>query len=288
MSNTELDEILSGLFDHRIVPYIGAGALYDSVDPITSKPIPADSDSLILAMNNGQPMAPKLMYEFPRAAMNLELKKGRSFITRFLNTTYAENEWTRASVHTWLAEWKPNYVVDINRDTQLQLTYSDEEHTLIVGVARITETHYRYKIFHYDKENYFEIDKSQVDPNIPVLFKPMGTPLPEPNYIASDADYVDYITELMGGFAIPDFLKAYRKGKQYLFLGVPFNRDSERMVLSDIIYSAKEPIKGWVLNKQPTAKEIRFCEKLGLKIIDMDVKEFLTEIGFKQNTKLTA
>ena len=74
------DEILSGLQEQRVIPYLGPAVLGDVRHKVTGEPIPADSNSLILAMNNGQPMAPKLMYEFPRAAMNLELKKGRGFI----------------------------------------------------------------------------------------------------------------------------------------------------------------------------------------------------------------
>jgi len=237
----------------------------------------ADSNSLILAMNNGKPMAPKLMYEFPRAAMNQELKKGRNFLGQFLTKLYGETEYTRAAVHDWLAEWKPAYVIDINRDTQLQDSYADEEHTLIVGVARITASQFRFRIYHFDGSAYFEIPQEQVDPRLPILFKPMGTPKPEANYIASDADYVDYITELMGGFAIPDFLKEYRKGKQYLFIGVPLNRDSERMVMSDIVYGAAEH-KGWVLNKNPTAKEQRYCKKIGLEIIDAGVEDLLAAV----------
>lgn len=282
-----ISEILTGLYENNVVPYLGPGVLYDVNNKMTGEPIPADSDSLILAMNGGKPMAPKLMYEFPRAAMNQELKRGRNFVTQFLSKTYSDANWTRAMLHDWLAEWKPYYVVDINRDTQLQQSYADEEHTLICGVARITETQYRYRIYHFDGNEYFEIPQEQVDSNIPILFKPMGTPLPDANFIASDADYVDYITELMGGFAIPGFLKQYRQDKQYLLLGMSLNRDSERMVLSDIVYAAKEP-KGWILNKNPTAKEHRFCERMGLQIVDMNVAEFLEAVDFSQMLKRTA
>jgi hypothetical protein len=277
MSSTDFSEILDGLYENKVVPYLGPGALFDATNKLTGAPMPADSHSLILAMNNGNPMAPKLMYEFPRAAMNQELKRGRNFLGQFLTKLYGETEYTRASVHDWLAEWRPAYVVDINRDTQLQDTYSDEEHTLIVGVARITASQFRFKIYHFDGSDYFEIPQEQVDHRLPILFKPLGTPKPEANYIASDADYVDYITELMGGFAIPDFLKEYRKGKQYLFIGVPLNRDSERMVMSDIVYGAAEK-KGWVLNKNPTDKEIRYCKKIGLEILDVDVEELLATV----------
>jgi hypothetical protein len=277
MSSTVFSEILNGLYENKVVPYLGPGSLFDATNKLTGAPMPADSNSLILAMNNGNPMAPKLMYEFPRAAMNQELKRGRNFLGQFLTKLYGETEWTRASVHDWLAEWKPAYVIDINRDTQLQDSYSDEEHTLIVGVARITASQFRFKIYHFDGTDYFEISQEQVDSRLPVLFKPLGTPKPEANYIASDSDYVYYITELMGGFAIPDFLKDYRKGKQYLFIGMPLNRDSERMVMSDIVYGAAEK-KGWVLNKNPTDKEKRFCKKIGLEIIDADVEDLMAAV----------
>jgi len=277
MSSTVFSEILNGLYENKLVPYLGPGALFDATNKLTGAAMPADSNSLILAMNNGKPMAPKLMYEFPRAAMNQELKRGRNFLGQFLTKLYGETEWTRAAVHDWLAEWKPAYVIDINRDTQLQDSYADEEYTLIVGVARITASAFRFRIYHFDGSDYFEIPQEQVDLRLPILFKPMGSPKPEANYIASDADYVDYITELMGGFAIPDFLKEYRKGKQYLFIGVPLNRDSERMVMSDIVYGAAEK-KGWVLNKNPTNKELRFCKKVGLEILNAGVEDLLDAV----------
>lgn len=277
MSSSIPSEILNGLYENTVVPYLGPGALFDATNKHTGTPMPADSNSLILAMNNGVPMAPKLMYEFPRAAMNQELKKGRNFLGQFLTKLYGETEYTRAAVHDWLAEWRPAYVIDINRDTQLQESYADEEHTLIVGVARITASQFRFKIYHYDGSDYFEIPQDQIDHRLPILFKPLGTPKPEANYIASDADYVDYITELMGGFAIPDFLKEYRRGKQYLFIGMPLNRDSERMVMSDIVYGAAEK-KGWVLNKNPTDKEKRYCKKIGLEILDLDVEDLLAAV----------
>ncbi|MAR89782.1 MAG: SIR2 family protein [Pseudomonadota bacterium] len=270
----QLADIVNGISQGQIVPYLGPGVLKGVVHRDSGEPVPADSDGLILAMNGGKPMAPRLMYEFPRAAMNLEQKRGRKFIEKFLTQTYAETPWTDSGFHGWLASLEPNYVVDINRDTQLQQLYSNKPHTLIVGLARISGTDYRFKIYQYNGTAYTEVDQEAVDPSLPILFKPMGTPWPEPNYVASDADYVDYITELMGGFAIPGFLKQYRKDKQYLFLGMRMQRDTERMVLSDIIYSAAEPA-GWVMLADANDKEKRFCNKKNLEIIDADWTELL-------------
>ncbi|MBL34052.1 MAG: SIR2 family protein [Oceanospirillaceae bacterium] len=271
-----LDTLKEGIRSGQIVPYLGADTLSGVTDKASGAPIPADSDSLILAMNDGKPMAPRLMYEFPRAAMNLENKKGRKFIERFLNTTYGEKQWTSSAFHQWIAGMNLPYVIDINRDTQLQDFYSDRPHTLIVGVARIAGTDFRFRIYQYYSGEYREITQQNVDTSLPVLFKPVGSPKPEANYIASDADYVDYITELMGGFAIPGFLKEYRKGKQYLFCGLRMLRDTERMVLSDIIYAAGSPA-GWVLLPDPTDKEIRYCKKKNLTIVDASWQDLMEE-----------
>ena len=289
MSDTQLQDIIAGVNAGDIIPYLGAGALKGSVSTETGEPIPADSDSLILAMNNGKPMAPRLMYEFPRAAMDVELKRGRSTLHRFLDTTYNTQSWTRAPLHDWLAECRPSYVIDINRDLQLQSSFADTPHTLIRGIARLGGTNYRFRIHHYDGERYSasEIDQREVDPSLPVLFKPMGSPLPDATYIASDADYVDYITELMGGFAIPDFIKSYRKGKQYLFLGLRMTRDTERMVLSDFIYAAGEPA-GWALIAEPNDKERRFCKKMNIELIEADIDDLLALVMPKTANDQTA
>lgn len=278
MSNYNYEDILAGIKSGKVVPYIGPDALFDVVNEQTGESIPADSDSLILAMNNGKPMAPRLMYEFPRAAMDMELKKGRSFVNRFLEELYGNRSWTRAAVHDWLAGLKLPYVIDINRDTQLQDSYADTPHLLIHGIARIGGTDFRFHLYHYDGSSYTQIDQEDADPSLPILLKPMGSPLPQPSFIASDADYVDYITELMGGFGLPGFIKKYRVNHQYLFIGVPMTRDTERMVLSDIIYAADEPA-GWALIKEPTAKEERYCKKMHIEIIRDDISGLLQAAG---------
>ncbi len=267
-------DILAGLADGSVVPYLGCHALAGVINPANGQAIPADSDSLILAMNDGRPMAPKLMYEFPRAAMNIELKKGRSAVTKFLDRTYRDTTWTTSPLHTWLAEQHLPYVIDSNRDTLLQQAYADRAHTLIVGLSRIGGTDFRFKLYQHDGggkigklgDGYKAIDQADVDVTLPVLFKPLGTPLPESHYIASDADFVDYVTELMGGFGIPAFVKRMRQGKRYLLLGLPLNRDTERMVLSDIQFGAARPA-GWALMPTANDKEKRFLTKLGIELI---------------------
>jgi hypothetical protein len=267
-----MQNILTSLGADNIVPYLGPGVLQGVVDRTSGMPMPADSNSLILAMTGGQPMASRLMYEFPRAAMHLENKKGRSFIERFLTQTYGGDNWSASPFHQWLASLRLPYVIDCNRDTQLQRAYADRKHTLVVGAARIAATPYRFDLYQFDGTRYHLIALEQVDAELPVVFKPLGTPLPKPSYVASDADFVDYITELMGGFAVPSWIKLQRRNKRYLFLGMRFNRDTERMVMSDLIHDAADDA-GWVLIADPSAKERKLCERKNLQLIEADWSE---------------
>lgn len=279
MANPSFEQLLQGVADGSIVPYIGPGIMSGITDSNNGEPMPYDSDSLILALNGGKPMALRLMYEFSRAAMDLELKRGRSYLNRTLESIYVRDSWPKAPLHHWLSIVQPPMVVDINRDTQLQAAYSNTPHTLIRGISRIAND-YRFVIHHYDGDHYSEIDQQAVDTALPILFKPMGSPLPDASYIISDADYVDYITELMGGFAIPDFLKAYRQSKQYLLLGMSLTRDTERMVLADITYAAAQP-RGWALIAAPTPKERRFCTRVGIELIEADWSQLIEATGIE-------
>ncbi len=272
------NDILAGLQEGSVVPFLGAGALAGSVHCGTGEPLPAESEALILALNGGKPMAPKLMYEFSRAAMHIEFRRGRPAITRFLDKLYSDPAWSRPPLHDWLAGLQTPYVVDLNRDTHLLTSYADRPHTLIVGVARLGGTEFRYRVYRYDGNTYRETLDYDTDSSGPILFKPMGTPVPEPQFIASDADYVDYITELMGGFAIPPFLKRYRPGRRYLLLGLRLNRDTERMMASEIMFAADRPA-GWAVIPDPTRKEKKFCERLGIELLPMTTASFIAELG---------
>ena len=268
--------LIQALKEETCVPVLGHQVLEGIVNT-DGQPIPADSDSLILAMNNGRPMAPKLMYEFPRAAMNIELKKGRKAVTRFLDTTYRDTEWSRSEFHHQLAAAGFDYLIDMNRDTQLQTAWASTPHLLVVGVARIGGGTARYRLFQHDGQAYSPVAEDDANTTLPILFKPVGTPLPESLYIASDADYVDYLTELMGGFGMPAFLKEKRKQRQYLLLGMKLDRDTPRMLINDIVYGAGSPA-GWACIEDPSSKEARFLERQGFELLNLHHQDCLDAV----------
>nr|WP_256497226.1 SIR2 family protein [Sulfurospirillum sp. DNRA8] len=238
--------------------------------------IPFDSDSMILALNSGRAMSPRLMYEYSRAAMSLEQRKGRAYIEGMTNHIFTAKPYAMPEVYVWLKTLMPRYVVDLNLDDSLLKLYDATEHFLITGVSRIMAGYDRFIVYRYDvaTQTYTRVDKEALHVQIPIVFKPLGCTVPEKNFIISDADFVDWLTEAMGGYALPPLLKTYKNDKSYLFLGVDFDRDTFRMVANEITLGLKG---GYTINDQETMrkKEEKFLKAHRVEKLPVSLETFL-------------
>lgn len=273
--NEIIQTIKKEMRNQTTVPYFGLG-IFAGVKTKEGEEMPYDSDSMILTMNNGKAMSQRLMFEYSRAAMHLEQRRGVEYITQLMNHIYTKN-FEPTTLQKAIVDMSPRYIIDTNRDTKIQELLAFEPHCLIVGKARLMADKNRYEVYEYDVENkkYFLVEDEVLDNAKKILFKPMGSPLPDPNFIISDADYVDWLTEAMGGFALPPVLKTYRKTKKYLFLGTSFDRDTDRMVANELTMDLEG---GYVItDKELGKKEKKFVEKHNLEVINMSLENFIKE-----------
>ncbi|MFA6191294.1 MAG: SIR2 family protein [Sulfurimonas sp.] len=258
--------------NNTTVPYFGLG-IFENTKTNEGEQMPYDSDSMILMLNNGRPMSQRLMFEYSRAAMHLEERRGVSYLTQLVNHIYTKN-FEPTPLHKIIIDLCPKYIIDTNRDPKLQELLANKPHSMIIGKARIMADKNRYEVYKYDVENksYHITLDSDLSEKEPILFKPMGSTLPEPSFVMSDADYVDWLTEAMGGFAVPPMLKSYRKGKKYLFLGTSFDRDTDRMVANELTFDSAG---GYIItDKELGKKEKKFVAKHNLIVINMSLEEF--------------
>lgn len=271
--DTLIEMIKKELRNQTTIPYFGLG-VFEGITTKEAEAVPHDSDSLILAMNGGRAMAPRLMFEYSRAAMHLEQRRGVEYMTQLINHIYTK-PFEPTPLHKAINDMSPRYIIDTNRDTKFQELLAYTPHCLIIGKSRIMGNDYRYEVYEYDVENqkYFLVDEEVLGTAEKILFKPMGSPLPNPSFVISDADYVDWLTEAMGGFAVPKVLKTYRKTKKYLFLGTSFDRDTDRMVANELSLDLEG---GYVItDKELGKKEKKFIEKHNLEVIPMSLPEFI-------------
>ncbi|MBU0721645.1 SIR2 family protein [bacterium] len=267
-----IQTIKKELRNQTTVPYLGLG-IFEGTKTKEGEQMPYDSDSMILMMNNGREMSQRLMFEYSRAAMHLEQRRGVEYLTQLVNHIYTK-DFQPTPLHKAVIDMLPRYIIDTNRDSKLQELLAYEPHCLILGKSRIMADKNRYEVYEYDVENkkYFLVEDEVLDDAKKILFKPMGSTLPEPSFIISDADYVDWLTEAMGGFALPPILKTYRKAKKYLFLGTSFDRDTDRMVANELTFDLEG---GYVItDKELGKKEKKFVEKHNLEVIKMSLEEF--------------
>ena len=268
-------ELEAQIKEGTTVPFIGMG-VFKGTKTEDGFQIPFDSDSMILALNSGRAMSPRLMYEYSRAAMSLEQRKGRAYIEGMTHHIFTAKPYAMPEVYVWLKTLMPRYVVDLNLDDSLLKLYDATEHFLITGVSRIMAGYDRFIVYRYDvaTQTYTRIDKEALHVQIPIVFKPLGCTVPEKNFIISDADFVDWLTEAMGGYALPPLLKTYKNDKSYLFLGVDFDRDTFRMVANEITLGLKG---GYTINDQETMrkKEEKFLKAHRIEKLPVSLETFL-------------
>ena len=273
--NEMINQIKKELRNQTTVPYFGLG-IFAQTQTKSGEQMPYDSDSMILMLNGGREMSKRLMFEYSRAAMHLEERRGVTYLQQLINHLYTK-DFEPTSLHKAIISMLPRYIIDTNRDSKLQELLAYEPHCLIIGKSRITAEKNRYETYEYDVENkkYFLVEDDVLDDAKKILFKPMGSTLPEPTFVISDADYVDWLTEAMGGFALPPVLKSYRKTKKYLFLGTSFDRDTDRMVANELTLDLEG---GYVItNKELSKKEKKFVEKHHLEVIPLSLEAFIEE-----------
>jgi hypothetical protein len=270
-------KIIEELKNGTLIPFLGMG-VFKGIVATDGTTLPYDSDSMILALNGGRAMSHRLMYEYSRAAMSLEQRKGRGFLVGTVNQIYTK-KYDLPTVYELFKKIKPPFLIDVNLDDSGCKVYEGVDHFMIVGVSRTMGGYDRFIVYEYDikTNNYNVVDKSILNATKPILFKPLGSTIPDNNFIISDADFVDWLTEAMGGFAMPTFLKSYKKDKSYLFMGIDFDRDTYRMVANELTLD----LKGGILIEPKqilTKKEISFTQKHNLDIQHKEVQEFVEEL----------
>jgi len=106
-----------------------------------------------------------------------------------------------------------------------------------------------------------------------LLYKPWGGHGPVGNYLVSDSDYVEVLTEIDIQTPIPAQVQAWRSGRNFLFLGCRFDDQLTRCFARQIMKRSSD--RHWaVLPVEPTRMEARFLEEQNITRIPMSLAEF--------------
>jgi len=106
-----------------------------------------------------------------------------------------------------------------------------------------------------------------------LLYKPIGSHGPAGNFLVSDSDYVEVLTEIDIQTPIPAAVQAWRTGRNFLFLGCRFDDQLTRCFARQIMKRSSD--KHWaVLPEEPTRMEARFLQEQGITRINLPLAQF--------------
>uniref|UniRef100_Q07HY0 Uncharacterized protein n=1 Tax=Rhodopseudomonas palustris (strain BisA53) TaxID=316055 RepID=Q07HY0_RHOP5 len=295
MTAQSFADILDGLKAGQVIPYLGPGVLQLAGDDCTVPSSPA----LLAAQLTAKVKVPhKLRANLTGAAQYIENFKHRSTLTKMLVAAFAPSM-APTELHRFFAA-QPSLPLLVNAwydDVPQKALASRSQWGMVQGVSQ-TEHFGRWV-------NYFHADGSPVPDAMPsivtedacifatppeevadwttLLYQPIGSVGPAANFLVSDSDYVEVLTEIDIQTPIPLPVQQLRAGRNFLFLGCRFSEQLERVFARQIMKRSSD--KHWaVLPEPPTRNEARFLEEQNITRIDMPLSDFVASLqGLRQS-----
>ncbi|MBG7618110.1 SIR2 family protein [Herbaspirillum sp. AP02] len=271
MPTTEdtLQDLFDALTKGELIPYLGPGLLRQVPDG----PLP-DSQEKLAALLAAQVTVPhKIRNRLTATAQFIENFKHRKSLVQLMQGAFsaalpplplqqalAGMPEIPMIVALWYDDAMRNAMLASGRDDWGQVQgLSQSEHF---------GTWYQY----YDGSGQ-AVQESIVSSWNTLLYQPVGAHAPAANYLVSDSDFVEVLTEIDIQTPIPAHVQALRQGRHFLFIGCRFNDQLQRSFAHQI--TKRSSARHWaVLAEPPSRNEQRFLEEHGIEVLPMETADF--------------
>ncbi|HVZ52571.1 MAG TPA: SIR2 family protein [Pseudolabrys sp.] len=285
-----LDKILAGFGDGLVMPYLGPGVLSLAG---ADCPLPGSPEALVAKLTAQASVPHKIRNSLSAAAQFIENFKHRKTVAKAMSEAFAPAVEPSALhrylaalpklplvVHTWYDDL-PQKALTIRRNWGMVQGVSQTEHFgNWVHYFRADGTRLPSppgSTFH--TENVAPaLAPDEADGWSTLLYQPLGSVWPAANFLVSDTDYVEVLTEIDIQTPIPMPVQDLRKGRHFLFLGCRFAHQLDRLFARQIMKRSSD--RHWaVLPEPPTRNEARFLQEHGIERIDMPLAEFAAALA---------
>ena len=264
-------DIVAALAGGRVVPYLGPGLL-GLAGP--DCPLPASPEALVDRLTAKATVPHKIRKNLTAAAQFIENFKHRRTVKAFMTEAFAASV-APTELHELLAAVPALPLL-------VHMWYDDlPQKALAVregwGSAQgVSQAEHFGSWVHY-----FDAQGSPVPVEAAgwktLLYQPFGSITPAANYLVSDSDFVEVLTEIDIQTPLPPEVISVRTGRHFLFLGCRFATQLDRMWARQIM--KRSSAKHWaVLPNPPTKNEARFLVEQNIGRIDLPLREFTTAL----------
>ncbi|WP_448030572.1 SIR2 family NAD-dependent protein deacylase [Bradyrhizobium liaoningense] len=252
-----LSDVVARLRGGDVIPYLGPG-----IAELDGPAVPMAPEALAVFFGTKVALPRRARGNAWASAQHIESTRHRATVTALMAEAFATPV-APTALHHHLATMPLPLVVDSWYDGAMRNALAGRvDWGEIQGITRAGIGEDRWYRF-YDAAGQ-EVDRAQAKDWTTILYKPHGSVAPAKNFLISDADYVEVLTEIDIQTPIPDEVKARRTGRSFLFLGCRFNDQLLRTYVrqvskrsGDIHYAVVEPD---MLSKN----ELRFLVSQGL------------------------
>lgn len=267
MSHTTIDTlpeaVAAGLTSGTLCPYLGPGllALCDGARP------PADALALAAVLTARVSVPAKIRNRLTAAAQFIENFKHRKTLVNAMDQAFAAPA-APSALHRWLAALPAPLIVDCWYDDTLRRALAGREDWAEVQGLSQSE--------HFGTwAGWYGADGSAADAPQEartVFYKPWGARSPASNYLISDSDFVEVLTEIDIQTPIPAVVQQRRAALGFVFLGCRFDDQLPRAFARQVMKRSAGPHYA-VLPETPTRMEQRFLDEQGIVRIALPLAE---------------
>ena len=272
-----LKEIAAHLEEGGVVPYLGPGVL----DLVPGEcPVPTSPAALVQRLVAKSSVPHKIRGNMTAAAQYIENFKHRKTLVGLMVESFAPKV-APTPLHDYLAsiERQPLLIVDTWYDNAMESALASR---LLWGqVQGVSQSEHFGTWAHYFRQNGAEADPMEAETWPVLLYKPLGSISPASNFLVSDTDFVEVLTEIDIQTPIPDVVQQLRTGRHFLFLGCRFRNQLERTFARQIMKRSTD-LHWAVLPGELTRNEERFLAEQNIKRLDMPLDAFTRMLSGKQ------
>jgi hypothetical protein len=264
--------IIDGLKAGQVIPYLGPAVL--GLEGSTA--VPSAPETLVDLITAKVTVPHKIRKNLTAAGQYIENFKHRKTLVGLLNDAFS-NKAEPTSLHRFLASFSPPLplIVDAWYDAAMAEALADR--TDFGQVQGVSKSEHFNEWVHYFQADGTLADATAAAQWATLLYKPLGSIAPASNFILSDSDYVEVLTEIDIQTPIPERVQELRGGRHFLFLGCRFRTQLERTYARQIMKRSSD--QHWaVLPEEPTRNEARFFAEQQIERVAMPLTEFVAQL----------
>jgi hypothetical protein len=241
----------------NIIPYLGPG-----LTELSKPTVPMTPEALAAFLGAKVALPRRAKGNVWAAAQHIESMKHRSTLSALMSDAFSPPV-EPTTLHRHLASLRLPMIVDTWYDGVMRSAFGQrEDWGEIQGITRAGIGEDRWYRF-YDSTG-AEAGRSAAEAWATILYKPHGGITPARNFLISDADYVEVLTEIDIQTPIPDAVKDRRGERSFLFIGCRFHDQLLRTYARQITKRSSGLHHVIVEPEMLTKNELRFFSIQGM------------------------